>query len=65
MTTRELITANKVIWKIRLRLWLVKHHMTPRSKWLFSEHDLDCAYRACVDEQGLRWLAGEILKMRS
>ena len=27
MTTRELITANKVIWKIRLRLWLVKHQI--------------------------------------
>jgi hypothetical protein len=63
MSTRDLITACRVIWTIRLRLLLIAHGWTPRSRWTFTEHQLDCAYRACV-ELGLRGLAGEILALR-
>lgn len=63
LSTRDLLTACKVIALIRLRLLLVAHGWTPRSRWTFSEHEWDCAYRACV-ELGVRGLAGEILGLR-
>jgi len=63
ISTRDLLTAVKVIWAIRLRWWLCRLGWTPRSKWEFTEHDWDCAYRACVD-LGLRNLAAEILSLR-
>lgn len=64
MSTRDLLTALYVVWLIRLRLLLVVRLRLPLRKWSLPEHQLDCAYRACVDE-GLRPLAGEILALRS
>lgn len=62
MSTRDLITACCVIWTIRLRLLLAVRLRLSLRRWSFTEHQLDCAYRACV-EQGLRDLAVEILAL--
>jgi hypothetical protein len=63
MSTKDLLTALYVLWVIRLRLLLVTRLGLPLRQWTLSQHQLDCAYRACV-EQGLRALAGEFLAMR-
>jgi hypothetical protein len=63
MSTRDLLTACYVVWLVRLRLLLVVRCGLPLGKWTLSEHQLDCAYRACV-EMGARALAGEILRFR-
>lgn len=63
ISTRDLLTACKVIALIRLRLLLVVRLRLPLRQWALSEHQLDCTYRACV-ELGLRGLAGEILALR-
>jgi hypothetical protein len=63
MTTRDLLTACYVVWIIRLRLLLAVRCGLPLRPWQLSEHQLDCAYRACVGT-GLRWLAVELLTMR-
>ncbi len=64
MSIRDLLTACRVIWTIRLRLLLAVRLRLPLRKWTLSEHQLDCAYRAAVDTPGLRWLAVEILSLR-
>ncbi len=62
-TLRDLLTACYVVLLIRLRLLVVVRLGLPLRQWTLSEHQLDCAYRACV-ELGLRGLAGEILGLR-
>jgi len=64
MSTRDLLSACYVVWLLRLRLLLVKRLRLPLPCWSLSQHQLDCAYRACV-EQGLRGLAVEILALRN
>ncbi len=63
MSARDLLTALYVVWLVRLRLLLAVRLRLPLRKWTLSEHQLDCAYRACV-ELGLRGLAVEILSLR-
>lgn len=63
MTTREWRIALFVGLKIKLRRTLVELGWNFKGKWLLTDREQDCFYRACID-CGLREWACEVLKMR-